>query len=256
MTTLDAQALALDPAVARAWDHVTRQRPPGPGVSAVCLRLTLDALTDELPNPTATLAGIWLTRRTLLDPTAEWNVAFNHNGPVMERVWPRLSRMNWAHRTPALDDVVDGRRHAAFLRDFVADPVPDAWRPIPVQPALPGPEAFAEAVREALRQFSRDAALADSPLLRCAFLQGEGTPPNPFALRRAIEAGIATLATHPADRKFHDALRLTWLDPGAKQEAVAADLGLPFNTYRYRLARGGLRLAQILWQRELLARRG
>jgi hypothetical protein len=256
MTGLDAAALALDPAVARAWDHVTRQRPPGPGASAVCLRLTLDALTDALPNPTATLAGIWLTRRTLLDPTAEWNVAFNHNGPVMERVWPRLSRMNWAHRAPALDDVVDGRCHAAFLRDFVDDPVPDAWRPVPARPALPGPEAFADAVREALRQFSRDAALAESPLLRCAFLQGEGVAPDPSALRHAITSAIDALAAHPADRKFHDALRLTWLDPGAKQEAVAASLGLPFNTYRYRLTRGADRVARLLWQREDLARRG
>jgi hypothetical protein len=257
MTALGPDALALDPAVARAWEHVRHRRAPKPGHSAACLRLTLDRVTDDLPNPTATLAGIWLTRRTLLDPAAEWNVAFNHNVEVMERVWPRLSRLNWAHRTPELDEEVEGQRHAAFVRDFVEDPVTDAWRPIPASPALPGPDAFADAVREALRQFGRAAVLADSPLLRCAFLHGTtAAPSGPAALRREIETAIGELSLHPADRKFFDALRLTWLDPGAKQEAVAAELGLPFNTFRYRLARGSERVAHILWQREVLARRG
>lgn len=253
MTALSPEALAIDPAVARAWDHILRRRATGAGRSAACFRLTLDAASDDLPNPTATHAGIWLTRRTLLDPLAEWNVAFNHNVEAMERVWPRLSRLNWAHRTPELDDVVDGRRHAAFVRDFVDDPVTDAWRPMAASPSLPGPDAFSDAVRAALRQLSRDAALADSPLLRCAFLQREGA--DAAALRHQIESAIGELSIHPADRKFHDALRLTWLDPGAKQEAVAAELGLPFNTYRYRLVRGAERVAQILWQREVLARR-
>jgi hypothetical protein len=76
------------------------------------------------------------------------------------------------------------------------------------------------------------------------------------SLRRANALAIDAQAPHPADRKFDDALRLTWLDPGAKQEAVAATLGLPCNTCRYRLARGADRVARLLWQREDLARRG
>jgi hypothetical protein len=64
---------------------------------------------------------------------------------------------------------------------------------------------------------------------------------------------LPIFAAHPADRKFHQALRRTWLVPGAKQEAVAEDLGLPFTTYRYHLARGAERLSELLWQRELRA---
>ena len=38
---------------------------------------------------------------------------------------------------------------------------------------------------------------------------------------------------------------------GATQERVAEELGLPFNTYRYHLARGTDRVVEALWQREL-----
>jgi DNA-directed RNA polymerase specialized sigma24 family protein len=73
------------------------------------------------------------------------------------------------------------------------------------------------------------------------------------ALREHLHQAVQALAEHPADAKFHHALRLTWLDPGASQERVAQELGLPFNTYRYHLARGTDRVVQALWQRELQA---
>jgi hypothetical protein len=98
---------------------------------------------------------------------------------------------------------------------------------------------------------SREETLLASPLLRCTSIG-----PDPAALRAALSAAVETQADHPTDRKFHRALRLTWMTPGTKQEAVAATLKLPFNTYRYHLTRGTERLVQALWQRELLARQG
>ena len=260
MTEIAADVMAADPGVERAWAWVRRTRAPRPGGSACCIRLTLDAALDTLPNPTATLAGgSWLMERSLLDPRAEWNVAFNHNVEVMSRAWPSLRRLNWATREPALDDVVDGQLHAAFVRDYVTEPIAPEWRPPappPDRAPLLGADAFAQAVRDALRQFGRDDALATSPLRHAAWLAGTGGEPAAVpALRAALEAAVQALAAHPADLKFHRALRATWLVPGAKQEAVAAELGLPFNTYRYHLARGAERVAQALWQQELLARR-
>lgn len=266
MTEIAPELMAADPAVARAWAHVQRVRAPRPGGSAVCIRLTLDAELDTLPNPTATLGGgSWLMQRSLLDPRAEWNVAYSYNVEVMDRAWPSMRRLNWATREPALDDVVDGRLHGAYVRDYLREPIAAEWRP-PVPQAdstpLPGADAFAQAVREALRQFTRDEALATSPLLQCPSLARPGgaedvgdAPATVATLRAALAAAVQALAAHPADQKFHRALKLTWLTPGAKQEAVAAELGLPFNTYRYHLARGAERVAQALWQAELLARR-
>jgi hypothetical protein len=252
LTAIARSLLQADPPVRRAWDHVQATRPPSAEGSVICVPLLLDAGGDALPNPTATLAGAWLTRRSLADPRAEWNIVLTHAPEVWAEVLPRLTRLNWAHRAPELDAVIDGRRHAAFLRDYRADPVGPEWRPAPWPPdapPLPDADAFAQALREALRQFGRDEALAASPLLRCASLG-----PDAAALRRQLTAAVEALAAHPADRKFHRALRLTWLTLGAKQEAVAAELGLPFNTYRYHLTRGTDRVIQGLWQKELLAR--
>jgi hypothetical protein len=139
------------------------------------------------------------------------------------------------------------------VRDYLRDPIGPDWRPPPSPadaPPLPDADAFAQALREALRQFGRDEVLAGSALLRCPSLG-----PDAATLRARITDAVTALAAHPADRKFHRALRLTWLTPGAKQEAVAAELGLPFNTYRYHLTRGTDRLTEAMWQRELLARR-
>ena len=159
-----------------------------------------------------------------------------------------------------MDHETDGRTWWAWTRDFVTEPVPAEWRP-PVASPAPGEtpaldrDSFAAAVRDGLRQYLRDEPLAASPLRHClAFTRGATEPASAIALRAVLGDAVQTLAAHPADLKFHRALQQTWLTPGAKQEAVAADLGLPFNTYRYHLARGAERVAQVLWQREQMAR--
>jgi hypothetical protein len=253
LTAIDPALMAADPPVARAWAFVLDRRPLRPGGSVIASPLLLDAGGDGLPNPTATLAGAWLTRRSLTEMQADWNIALAHPPEVWAEVWPKMTRLNWAHRTPELDAVIDGRLHAAFVRDYLRDPIGPDWRPPPPPadaPPLPDADAFAQALREALRQFGRDEVLAGSALLRCPSLG-----PDAATLRTRITDAVTALAAHPADRKFHRALRLTWLTPGAKQEAVAAELGLPFNTYRYHLTRGTDRLTEAMWQRELLARR-
>jgi hypothetical protein len=253
LTAIDPALMAADPPVARAWAFVLDRRPLRPGGSVIASPLLLDAGGDGLPNPTATLAGAWLTRRSLTEMQAEWNIVLTHVPEVWAGVWPRMTRLNWAHRAPDLDAEIDGHRHAAFLRDYVRDPVGPDWRPLPMPTDAPPPiaaDGFAQALREALRHFGRDEVLSGSALLRCSSLG-----PDVATLRARITDAVMALAAHPADRKFHRALRLTWLTPGAKQEAVAAELGLPFNTYRYHLTRGTDRLTEALWQRELLARR-
>ena len=108
--------------------------------------------------------------------------------------------------------------------------------------------AFVDAVREALRHYTRTDRLVTNALLRCAFLRHE---PSVEGLRTALSQAVHALAAHPKEEKFFHALRLTYLDPGASQEKVAEELGLPFNTYRYQLARGIDRVVEVLWQREL-----
>jgi hypothetical protein len=159
---------------------------------------------------------------------------------------------------PGLDHRLDDEEWGVFARDYVTEPVPPEWRALPAPgqggggPVL-GQDAFAAAVKDALRHFAREDKLAANPLLASHWLPGADTAARVAALRAILRQAVQALAEHPADAKFHHALRLTWLDPGTSQEQVAEELGLPFNTYRYHLARGTDRVVQALWQRELQA---
>jgi hypothetical protein len=70
-------------------------------------------------------------------------------------------------------------------------------------------------------------------------------------LRALLNDAASALTSHPRDRKLYLALRHTFLEPAATQEQAAEQLGLPFNTYRYQLARAIERVTAWLWSREL-----
>jgi hypothetical protein len=111
---------------------------------------------------------------------------------------------------------------------------------------------FAEAVRRALRDFTRPAALATNPLLRArvAADHGDGTP-TAVTLQALLREAAETLRTHPRDEKFYRALLHTYLEPAATQELASELLRLPFSTYRYHLNGAVNRVTEWLWQREL-----
>ena len=60
-------------------------------------------------------------------------------------------------------------------------------------------------------------------------------PARAAALRALVREAAGTLEGTPKDRKLHDAIWHTYLQPTATQEQAAELLNLPFNTYRYRL---------------------
>ena len=165
-----------------------------------------------------------------------------------------MTRYHWHRRVSEADFEVGGHCFGVFARDWKAEPHP-AWPSPDTSAAKPlARDAFAEAVREALRHFKRPDLLAVNPLVDCAFL-GDARTPSCEALRLAIGDAVQALSEHPRDEKFFHALRLTFLDPGPAQEKVAEELGLPFSTYRYHLTRGIGRVVEALWQRELRASR-
>ncbi len=245
----DEALLAADPPVLALWRWVQAQRRPRGSIFMV--RLALDAAGDALPNPTVTLGGMRMNVRALLEPQAEWNLLVHHNHAEMASLYASFTRFNWHRSVPELGFVQDDQHFGVFVRDFVAEPVPADWRPLRPTTAqgLLDESAFRSALHEAWRQVQRDELLAANPLV-----SGTRTLDSPARLRAALHAAVQALAAHPQDLKFHHALRLTWLDPGATQERVAEELGLPFNTYRYHLARGAARVATALWQQEAKAR--
>lgn len=256
LTRVSTEALAGDPLAAAAWRHVKATRAPRPGGSVWLARLTMDETAAAVPNAAFSLGAMRVTRRALLEPDAEWTLLAHAEPAGMEAVYRSFTRINWAHRVPSLDHRQGDEEWGVFARDYVAEPVPPEWRALPASgqggggPVL-GKDAFAAAVKDALRHYAREDKLAANPLLGCQWLGGPDAAARVGALREHLHQAVQALAEHPADAKFHHALRLTWLDPGTSQERVAEELGLPFNTYRYHLARGTDRVVDALWQREL-----
>ncbi|GGK81820.1 AAA family ATPase [Mangrovihabitans endophyticus] len=98
-----------------------------------------------------------------------------------------------------------------------------------------------EAVRQVLRDWHDDDAVAANPLVR---FYGDGA-----ALRDALQAAVGALGADPSHIRHHRALRATYLERATSQEAAAARLDLPFSTYRRHLKAGIDRLDEVLRKR-------
>src|SRR5512132_1025700 len=111
---------------------------------------------------------------------------------------------------------------------------------------------FEAAVRQALRDYTRPAALAASPLLRSRLAsQAAAGTPTAATLQELLRSAAQALAANPRDERLYRALACTFFEPAATQELAAERLGLPFSTYRYQLAGGIRRVTERLWHREL-----
>jgi hypothetical protein len=118
----------------------------------------------------------------------------------------------------------------------------------------PDREAFLAALRAALQGFHRAHELRDSKLLGCALMAGDGRAADPPRLQALLRALVAEIAGVPGYAREADILRVTFLEPSAKQQAAAAELGMPYGTYRHRLRAALGVMGDLLWQREIDAR--
>ena len=113
------------------------------------------------------------------------------------------------------------------------------------------PPTFAEAVRQALRDYTRPEALASGSLRSSRMLRGlPDARARGTALQALLRSAVDELRAHPRDVKLHRAIWHTYIEPLPTQEVVAERLGLPFSTYRHHLARGIERITRVLWHRE------
>ena len=107
--------------------------------------------------------------------------------------------------------------------------------------AEPEEPVEAAALREALSQFHAAHRIDDSALAR----RFEGR--DRVAVCRAwLTAGIAELAGSPSHADLAEVLEATYLQGAVKQRAAAAELNLPWGTYRHRLRRALAVLAEVL----------
>jgi hypothetical protein len=148
----------------------------------------------------------------------------------------KITAYGWDRRRLPLAEFLEltGRRE---LTGETGPPPAELLRPAPL-----GRDAFADAVRAALRDANRPDRLAASPLA------GTALAPD---LRSALLTGIARVGEEPKGEPLRRVLERTYLCGTPSQEAAAAVLGLPFSTYRRYLARATARLVDVLWAVEV-----
>ncbi len=110
-------------------------------------------------------------------------------------------------------------------------------------------DAFAEAVRDALRAYARPHRLSENPLLRARLVRERGGEPVE-TLRTLINDAASLLSVGIRERPYFRALDLTYLHPSPTQAVAAERLDLPFSTFRRHLGRGVDHVVEVLWRAE------
>jgi hypothetical protein len=256
-----ADECAADPAIAAAWRFVERAGPPRRGERLMHHRywMSREGYQDRAAVTLAAAAG---APRWLNTPGLAWSLLM-----VAE---PELRADHFAAIgfSRALDAEFDvgGRHFGVVAHDWRLEP-PLAWieRKGQLDPAVepskleaPAPLVvlsepdFIQAVRQALRDYRRPAALAANPLLRSRVIaeHADGVA-TAATLQAVLNAAAESLRATSRGRKLYRVLDRTYLQPAASQEAAAEQLGLPFSTYRYQLSGAVASVTEWMWRREV-----
>jgi hypothetical protein len=253
LSTPEPGDLAADPVVAAAWAHATTAGPLRAGEELGVARYTVDASAYQRPSTVTDLVQLRVVSHWLRAERLGWSfVVLADRG-----LWTPLMTYMDQHAIPAAP-VVDGRGYTLFGHDWRAVPL-EAWfarnarslRTGPIAPPTPDPGLvvlsrpdFNAAVRDALRAWHQPARLAANPLQRSRLTT---SAPLGEVLREAVEA----VARDPRTAKGGRAVAATFVDGAPTQEVAAAQLRIPFSTYRRHLAAGVAAVSAHLWGLEL-----
>ena len=257
-----------DPATRLAWEYVQRHAPLRTGEVATHYRFWMAAETYQAVSPVQTQIFLTTVRYQLLTPGLVY-----HFLPCADPdMWAGAFAYANLIRLTDLDYAVGGQTYGVYAHDWRSEP-PLAWldllaerevaggqtatAPVPATPLIVLSETeFAEAVRDALRDFAQPNLMTANPLLRSRVVidragTGSDLKQRVAVLQASIKAAAETLQASPRDAKLYRAVLHTYLKPAPTQEQAAELLDLPFSTYRRHLKSGILRLTEMLWLQEI-----
>lgn len=252
-----AEDAAIDPAVTPALQYAQTHQPTQADEIILDLRFWMASATYQAVSPAINLTAANCTIHWTTTPRLVWSFVTMSNPDFMA---PHFESIQFP-RTPEADFVVGGRRYGVFSHNWVTGPV-STWQTEIKRVEIDSPQRdtaglkqavtlseakFAEATRQALRDYTRPDLLAANPLLRSTLLPV--TEQTPAALQTVLRQAIENLNQNPKDARLYRALWHTYIEPQATQEKTAERLDLPFNTYRYHLTTGQERLIAALWRR-------
>jgi len=260
-----AADMAADPAVRAAFTYLQAAAPLRPGDVVLHFRNWMGA--DGYQNSAAIFnMGAMVSLRLFFNtPRLAYSFISEANADHYAAMYDYL-RLPLA---PGAGFVLDGQQFGVFTHDWRVEPVLE-WinimgerelldeivalesMPQPLQSLVLSEPEFAEAVRQALKEFRRPDVLAHNPLLRSRCLRDRGEQePTPVELQALLREGAAILADGPKTQKLHRVLWHTFFEPAPTQETAAELLDLPFSTYRYQLGKAIEHLVGWLWQQEV-----
>jgi len=266
--TLDARSAdesTFDPAVGTAMDYARRFGPLRGGERIVHHRVHGAPDVHQQMSPAINLLAAAVTTAPLTIDRLAWSfIAFAEAAP-----WQPIMDYIGFRRAADADFTVDGQTFAVFAHDWRVESF-DAWWMRETETSLgdgSGLDAsngtaaplavlseaeFDESVRRALRDYHDPAALGASPLLRSRVTaDAAGGSGGAADLQALLRDAVERLAQFERGGKFRRAVWHTYIEPAGSQERAAERLGIPFNTYRYQLARGLEQIVAELWRREL-----
>ena len=247
-----------DPVVRAALAHVERTAPTRPGEQIHVMRF-LGGTQEYERDPYAVLVSSVVALTTWLTAPLAWSFT----APVDPEFWgpffdylglSRIAEVPVGGRTSVLYGMDWRRLPVDSWMDLMSDrertgasgPPPAALlRPVPL-----GREAFAAALRSALRDLHRDDRLSTGPLVGSRLARGPDGA-SAARLRSTLERGVAALGREPRGAELRRVLDRTFVRPAPTQEAAAEVLGLPFGTYRRHLATALAELTDLLWAVEI-----
>jgi hypothetical protein len=259
----------LDPAVDAAWQYLAENAPLRTGETATLFRFWMAEETYQQPSPAQSRIFVNIVQHFLTRP----GLAFTFLPCADPDLWQGIFEFADQRRLPQASFTVDGRTFGVYGHDWRAVPpliwlenmakqelgilVETADKETIQTPLIVFDESdFTAAVRDALRDYTNEVALRNSPLLQSRMVVSavgvEADTAGQVAQLRALllEAG-QTMQSHPKQVKWHRALHHTYFQPAATQEQAAELLDLPFSTYRRHLRAAIQYVTEWLWAREV-----
>lgn len=265
----NAEERASDPALKSAWDYLQAETPLREGERATYFRFWLVADSYQSISPVQSLIFVQMVRHYLTTP----GLAFTFLPCAQPDFWSAILMYADVMPIPTANFTLGERTYGVFGHDWRAVP-PLAWldllaqretaidpqnvpRPQPAKPMLVlSHEAFAEAVQDALRFFTRPDLLTENPLLQSRLILGEPgqkveQETHLARLQQSIQETVDTLKSDPRRRKYYKALYHAYIQPAPTHEKAAELIDVPYGTFRRHLKRGLEHLVELLWQQEL-----
>jgi hypothetical protein len=189
------------------------------------------------------------------------NLVYSYLPTTDPEKYEPLGTLGGYYRAPDLDYDLNGRRYGMYTHDWrrvapmeFLEHMVKTGRP-PRNPPILGAEAFAEAVRVALKHLHDPLRLAENPLIHSRMVEARArssaADARAEALRSLVCESIASLVGTPKQRRLRDALEATFVNPAGTQEDAAEILDLPFSTYRRHLTEGTSEITALLWRDEI-----